>query len=73
MRNFNDRVEKWFPLINSSLIMNLEDDKGAEDYIKTKSISKIPLHFGSNILPHSKKLLNDVIKQIGGFFEKSNY
>ena len=33
----------------------------------------MPSHFGSYILSHSMKLMNDVIKQISGFYKNSVY
>ena len=33
----------------------------------------MPSHFGSYILAHSKRLTNDVFKQIGAFYSNSNY
>ena len=65
--NIDDRVKEWFPMKNCNLIVKLEDDEGVGDYDKAKSINTKPSHFGSFILSHSKSLMNDVIKQIGGF------
>ena len=71
--NFDDRLKEWFPLRNGNLIVKLEDDEGVDDYDKAESINTMPSHFGSYILSHSKRLMNDVIKQIGGFYDISNY
>ena len=71
--NFDDRVKTWFPLKNGILIVKLEDDEGVDDYDKTKSVNTMPSHFGSNLLSNSKRLMNNVIKQIGGFYSKSIY
>ena len=67
VENFDDRVKEWFPLKNGNLIVKLEDDEGADDYDEAKSINAMPSHFGSCILSHSKRLMNEVINQIGGF------
>ena len=71
--NFGDRVKEWFPLKNGNLIVKLEDEEGIDDYDKAKSISTMPSHFGCYILSHSKMMMNDVIKQIGGFYNNSFY
>ena len=71
--NFDDRVKEWFPLKNGNLIVKLEDDGGVGDFDKAKSINTMPSHFGSYILPHSKRLMNSVIKQIDGFYNNNIY
>ena len=70
---FDDSVKEWFPLENGNLIVKSEDDGGVEDYDKAESVNTMPSHFGSLILSHSKRLMNDVIKQIGGFYIISIY
>ena len=52
--------EKWF------LIIKFEDVEGVGDYDRAKWVSTMPFHVGSYILSHSQRLMNDVIKQIGG-------
>ena len=70
MENFNDRVKEWFPLNNGKIIAKLEDDEGVDIYDKAKSTNTMPSHFSSCVLSHSKRLVNDVNKQIGGFNKK---
>ena len=71
--NFDDRVKEWFPLKNDNLILKLEDDEGVDDYDKSKSINTMPSHFGSYILSHSKRLMNDVFREIDGFYSNIIY
>ena len=71
--NFDDRVKEWFPLKNGNLIVKLEDDEGVDDYNKAKSINTMPSHFGSYILSHSKRLMNDVFREIDGFYSNIIY
>ena len=71
--NFDDRVKEWFSLKNGDFIVKLEDNEGVDDFDKPKSVNTVPFHFGSCILSHSKRLMNDVIKQIGGFYNDSIY
>ena len=70
---FDDRAKEWFPLKNGNLIVKLENDEGVDEYNKAKSANTRPSHFGSYILWHSKRLMNDLIKQIGGFYNNSIY
>ena len=71
--NFDARVKDWFPLKNGNLIVKLEDDEGFHDYDKAKSKNTMPFHFGSHILSHSERLRNEVINQIGRFYNISIY
>ena len=71
--NFDDRVKEWFPLKNGNFIVKLEDDGGFDDYDKAKSINTMPSHFGSYILSHSKRLMNDVFREIDGFYSNNIY
>ena len=71
--NFDDRVKEWFPLKNGNFIVKLEDDEGVDDYDKAKSINTMPSHFGSYILSHSKRLMNDVFREIDGFYSNNIY
>ena len=71
--NFDDRTREWFPLKNGNLIVKLEDDEGVDDYDKAKLVNTMPSHLGSNILSHRKRLMNDVFKQIDGFYNNSFY
>ena len=71
--NLDHRVKDCFPLKNGNLTVKLEDDEGIHDYGKAKSINNMPSHFGSFILSHSKSIMNNVIKQIYGFYNNSIY
>ena len=71
--NFDDRVKEWFPLKNGNFIVKLEDDDGVDDYDKAKSINTMPSHFGSYILSHSKRLMNNVFREIDGFYSNNIY
>ena len=70
---FDDRVKEWFPLKNGNLIVKLENDEGVDDFDKAKSVKTMPSHFGSCILSQSKRLMNDVSTQVGGFYKNSIY
>ena len=71
--NSDDRVKESFLLRNGYLIVKLEDEKCVGDSNKAKSLNISPSHFGSYILSHSKRWMNDVVKQIAGFYNNSIY
>ena len=71
--NFDDRVKEKFPLKNGNLIVKLEDNERDDDFDETKSVNTMPSHFGSYVLSHSKRLINEDIDQIGGFYINSIY
>ena len=71
--NFDDRIKEWFPLKNGNSIVKLEDDEGVDDYDKAKSVNTLPSHFGSYILSHSKRLMNDVFREKDVFYNNVIY
>ena len=71
--NFNDRIKEWFPLKKGILIAKSEDDEGVDDFDKAKSVNTMPSHFGSFILSHSKRIMNEVINQKCGIYNNSIY
>ena len=56
---------------NGNLIVKLENDKGVDDYEKSKWTNTRPSHFGSCNLSLSKRLMSDVIRKNGGFYSNS--
>ena len=69
--NFDDRVKEWLPLKNGKLTVKIKDDEGVDDYDKMNLVYTMPWLSGSYILSHSKRLMNDVIKRIDGFYNNS--
>ena len=58
---------------NGNFFVKLEDDEGVDDCDKAKLVNTMPCQFDFYISSHSKRLMNDVIKQIGGFYNNSIY
>ena len=56
---------------NGVLKVILEDDSGVDDQDIEKSFIQMPCHLGSYILGQSKRLLNNVIREINGFYGKN--
>ena len=71
--NLDDRVKDRFPSKNGNLIVKLEDDECVDIYEKAKLVNTLSSHFGSYISPPSKRMMNDVIKKIVGFYNNSIY
>ena len=59
--NFDDRVKDLFPLKNGNFLVKIEDDEGVDDYDTAKSINTMPSQFGSYILSHFQRLINEII------------
>ena len=66
-REFDDGVKEWFPLKSGISIVKKEADHGVKDRERVESIKTMPSHFGSYILSHSSRLMNDVFNPLGGF------
>ena len=71
--NYDDRLNEWWPIKNGNLIVKLEDDAGVDDQDIVKSIIQRPCHLGSYILAHSKRLMNNVIRETDGFYSNDIY
>ena len=52
----------------------MQDDEGVDENQRLKPINTTPSNLGSLILGHSKRLMNFVVREIGGFYNnKVNY
>ena len=71
--NLDDRVKDRFLWKNGILLVKLDYDEGVEDYDRAKSVKTMSSHFRSYFLSHSKRLKNDAIEQIGGFYNINIY
>ena len=70
---YDGRVKEWWPSKNGDLIVKSEDDNGIDDQDNAKSIDQMRCHLGSQILAHSKRLMNNVIREIDGCYSKNIY
>ena len=70
---YDDRVKEYIPLKNGNYLVNVEDHNGVEDHGVSKKINSQPFQFGSFILSHSKRLMNDVILALDGFKNNKIY
>ena len=58
---------------NGNLIFKLEDDAGVDDQDIAKSTNQMPCHLGSYTLAHSKRVMNNVTREIDGFYSTVIY
>ena len=74
MRNeYDESVNKWFPLKNGNIMVNIKDKEGVDDGGISKKVNSQLCHLGSLILSHSKRLMNDVILALDGFKNNKIY
>ena len=69
---YDDGVKDYIPLKNGNYLVNVKDYDGVDDNGVSKKVNSQPFQFGSLILSHSKRLMNDSILALGGFKNKKN-
>ena len=70
---YDDRVNNYIPLENGNYMVNIVDHEGVDDNGISKTINSQPFQFGSMILSHSKRLMNDVFLTLDGFKNNKIY
>ena len=68
MSEYNERVNDYWRIPHGFYIVTMEDDKGLEDEVK--KINTKPLHLGAFVLSNSKRIMNNFIHAINGFYTK---
>ena len=71
MTNYDERVVDYWKISNFNYIVKMIDDKGMEDEVK--KINTMPLHLGSFVLSNSKRIMNNFIHAINGFYTNDVY
>ena len=66
MTEYDDKIKDYWKISNSNYIVKMIDDKGLEDEIK--KIITMPLHLGAFVLSNSKRIMNNFIHAIDGFY-----
>ena len=64
-------VKEIIPLENEVYINKKHIHEGKDDFGLANKINTMPSHMGSYILSHSKRLMDDVIEHIDGFYKKN--
>ena len=68
---YDERVKDYWKISNIKYIVKMIDDKGLEDEIK--KINTMPLHLGAFVLSNSKRIMNNFIHVINGFYTNDVY
>ena len=66
-----ERVKDDWKISNINYIVKMIDDKGFEDEVK--KINTMPLHLGAFVLSNSKRIMNNFIHAINGFYTYDVY
>ena len=68
---YDERVEGYWKISGIRYIVKMIDDAGLED--ENKKVNTMPLHLGAFVLSNSKRIMNDFIHAIGGFYTNDVY
>ena len=68
---YDERVKDYWKISNINYIVKMIDDKGLGDEIK--KVNTMPLHLGAFVLSNSKRIMNNFIHAINGFYTNDVY
>ena len=68
---YDERVKDYWKISNFNYIVKMIDDAGLEDEVK--KLNTMPLHLGAFVLSNSKRIMNNFIHAIGGFYTNDVY
>ena len=68
---YDEKVKDYWKISNINYIVKMIDDMGLEDEIK--KINTMPLHLGAFVLSNSKRIMNNFIHAIDGFYTNDVY
>ena len=71
MSEYDERVKEYWKISGINYIVRMIDDVGLEDEIK--KINTMPLHLGAFVLSNSKRIMNNFIHAIDGFYTNDVY
>ena len=71
LSEYDERVKDYWKISNFNYIVKMIDDKGLEDEVK--KINTMPLHLGAFVLSNSKRIMNNFIHAIDGFYTNNVY
>ena len=67
----DERVKDYWKISGFNYIVKMIDDAGLEDEVK--KLNTMPLHFGAFVLSNSKRIMNNFIHAINGFYTNDVY
>ena len=68
---YDERVKDYWKISGKSYIVKLIDDAGLEDEVK--NLNTMPLHLGVFVLSNSKRIMNNFIHAVNGFYTNDIY
>ena len=68
---YDERVKDYWKISGINYIVKIIDDAGLEDEVK--KLNTMPLHLGAFVLSNSKRIMNNFIHAIGGFYTNDVY
>ena len=71
MDNYDERVKDYWKISGINYIVKMIDDLGLEDEVK--NLNSMPLHLGAFVLSNSKRIMNNFIHAINGFYTNDVY
>ena len=71
MTEYDERVKDYWKKSGFNYIVKMIDDKGLEDEVK--KLNTMPLHLGAFVLSNSKRIMNNFIHAINGFYTNDVY
>ena len=71
MSEYDERVKDYWKISSFNYIVKMIDDAGLEDEVK--KLNTMPLHLGAFVLSNSKRIMNNFIHAINGFYTNDLY
>ena len=71
MSEYDERVKDYWKISAFNYIVKMIDNPGLEDEVK--KLYTMPLHLGAFVLSNSKRIMNNFIHVIGGFYTNDVY
>ena len=68
---YDERVVDYWKISNINYIVKMIDNAGLEDQVK--KLNTMPLHLGAFVLSNSKRIMNNFIHAINGFYTNDIY
>ena len=68
---YDERVKDYWKISGNNYIVKMINDPGLEDEVK--KLNTMPLHLGAFVLSNSKRIMNNFIHAINGFYTNDVY
>ena len=71
MTEYDERLLDYLKIDYGNYIVKLKDEEGLQDEVK--KVNTMPLHLGAFVLSNSKRIMNNFIHAIDGFYSNDVY